>query len=294
MATVRTFAGPADLNIASPVMESHQKNKGGNARIAETMFRYFRFPMTFEDFVYLSQVQHGLAMRTAVEYWRTLKPHCMGALYWQLNDTWPVASWSGLDHGGGWKALHYMARQFFAPVAVFAVPSGEDIVLSGVNDGPHDVPVEVSYFAVSVDGRRTDLGKLAATLPTDRAMELVRVPAAAIPEDSFLHISVRHDGQETQRLHFAPRPYKTYALHDPEIAIRHQVSNGALLITLQAGNPTYFVSLESDEPGHFDDNAFDLLPGEARTIRFTPHEAGGAKRAADSLTIRNLHSSTQR
>ena len=77
------------------------------------MFRYFRFPMDFGDFVYLSQVQQGLAIKTAVEFWRSLKPHNMGALYWQLNDTWPVASWASLDHGGGWKVLHHMVKRFF-------------------------------------------------------------------------------------------------------------------------------------------------------------------------------------
>ena len=80
MQAIRQFADPADWNIAAPVMESHQKNPGGNARIAETMFRYFRFPVDFPSFVYLSQVQQGLAIKTAVTQWRSLKPHCMGAL----------------------------------------------------------------------------------------------------------------------------------------------------------------------------------------------------------------------
>ena len=106
-------------------MESHQKNAGGNARIAETMFRYFRFPKDFANFVWLSQIQQGVAIKTAVDYWRSLKPHCMGALYWQLNDTWPVASWSSLDYGGGWKLLHHMARRFFQPVNVVAIPDAE-------------------------------------------------------------------------------------------------------------------------------------------------------------------------
>ena len=97
MDVIRTFANPADHNIAAPVLESHQKNKGGNARIAETMFRYFRFPEGFENFVYLSQVQQALAIKTAVTRWRAKKPRCMGTLFWQLNDTWPVCSWSSLD-----------------------------------------------------------------------------------------------------------------------------------------------------------------------------------------------------
>ena len=139
---IRSFADGADLNIASPVMESHQKNAGGNARIAETMFRYFRFPKDFASFVWLSQVQQGLAIQTAVDYWRSLKPHCMGALYWQLNDTWPVASWSSLDYGGGWKLLHHMARRFFQPVNLVVIPEAGGFRAVAVNDtadpvGPH-------------------------------------------------------------------------------------------------------------------------------------------------------------
>ena len=292
MSVVNSFAGKADLNISSPVMESHQKNKGGNARIAETVFRYFRFPMNFADFVYVSQIQHGLAMRTAVEYWRSLKPHCMGTLYWQLNDTWPVASWSGLDHGGGWKALHYMARRFFEPVAVFAIPSGDEIALTGVNDGPEEALVSLEYFTLSAAGKRTDLGNLKATLPTDRAQELARLPMSKIPEDSILHLSVKRAGKETRESHFALKPYKNYNFEDPEITHKCEISGDELLITLLAKKPAYFLGLESAEPGHFSDNAFDLLPGEARTIRFTPRERGGAQRAGASLIIRSLYSST--
>ena len=92
---------------------------GGNTRITENMTRYFRFPQGFDHFVYVSQVQQGLAMRTAIEHFRRLRPLCMGALYWQLNDMWPVASWSSLEYGGKWKALHYMAKRFLRAAARF-------------------------------------------------------------------------------------------------------------------------------------------------------------------------------
>ena len=65
--------------------------------------------------VFLSQIQQGLAIKTAIEYWRSTKPRCMGTLYWQINDIYPVASWSSLDYGGQWKLLHYMAKRFFLP-----------------------------------------------------------------------------------------------------------------------------------------------------------------------------------
>jgi beta-mannosidase len=283
MAAMREFATPADMNIASPVMDSHQKNKGGNARIAETMFRNFRFPMAFDDFVYVSQVQHGLAMRTAVEYWRTLKPHCMGTLYWQLNDTWPVASWSGLDHGGGWKALHYMAKRFFAPVAAFAVPDKESskINVIAVNDGLQAQTVEVTCEAVKANGERRKIASISKSVPSDRAIEIMSFALAEL-DGAILHITV--DGKEQN--HFAPKPYKSYALEDSKIALKQ---NGAELM-LSASKPAYYVSLEADVPGHFSDNAFDLLPGETKSIHFTPEN----KTAKPNFTIRDLYSATCR
>ena len=170
MSVIRRFAAPEDWNIASPVMESHQKNPGGNARIAETMFRSFRFPVDFPNFVYLSQVQQGLAIKTAVTQWRSLKPHCQGTLYWQLNDTWPVCSWSSLDHGGGWKLLHHMAARFYAPVTVVAVPEAGGITLRAVNDGPGPVALTVRARAVAMDGTARPLAEAGVTVPTDAVM----------------------------------------------------------------------------------------------------------------------------
>jgi beta-mannosidase len=281
MAAMREFASSADMNISSPVMDSHQKNKGGNARIAETMFRYFRFPMAFDDFVYISQIQHGLAMRTAVEYWRTLKPHCMGALYWQLNDTWPVASWSGLDHGGAWKALHYMAKRFFAPLAAFAVPSkdGKTISIMGINDGLNAVQAEVLCEAVKPNGERREIKLQKQSVPANRAVEVMSFAASEL-EGAILHISL--NGSDVN--HFALKPYKSYAFEDSQIALK---INGNRL-ELSAAKPAYYVSLEADCVGHFSDNAFDLLPGDTRTITFIAEDVT----AKPHFTIRDLYSAT--
>ena len=283
-----------DLNIASPVMESHQKNAGGNARIAETMFRYFRFPMDFGNFVYLSQVQQGLAIRTAVEYWRSLKPHCMGTLYWQLNDTWPVASWSSLDHGGGWKAMHYMARRFFSPVAVFAVPEKEtgDLVIIGVNDGPAEVSVEVTLGFVAPDGGMVALPPLQAYLPMDRAIAITRIASADIRRGSILHIQHQTGPADAMRSHFAVQPYKALDLRAP--SLRHAVSQvgGTLRIGLAADLPAYYVMAETAVPGSYSDNVIDLLPGEETAIIFTPGDPARLDEAMRSLVIRDLHSSS--
>jgi beta-mannosidase len=157
MNVIRQFADTADFNIAAPVMESHQKNDGGNARIAETMFRYFRFPVDFENFVYVSQVQQALAIKTAVTQWRGLEPHCMSTLIWQLNDTWPVCSWASLDYGGGWKVHHHLAQDFYAPVKV--MPDGDDLALRAVNDRREPVSVDLTAYACAINGPARKLGR---------------------------------------------------------------------------------------------------------------------------------------
>ncbi len=292
---IKKFASAEDMNIASPVMDHHQRNAGGNERIAGTMFRYFRFPMAFANFVYLSQIQQGLAMRTAIEYWRSLKPHCMGTLYWQLNDTWPVASWSGLDHGGGWKLMHHMARDFYADVAAFAIPSndGKTIAIMGVNDGAASASADIAVFTVSVDGKRKDLGTHKMELPSDRAVEIASIDAATIPEDSLLHIATCTP-QVTVTRHFAPRPYKSYAFTDPNLQLSNRSTDGLLSVKVAAERPAYFVALECDVPGHFSDAAFDLLPGEPREVTFRPDDPATLAEAARTLIVRDLFSATCR
>ncbi len=117
--TTGTFAAPDEWNITSYVMERHQKNPAGNGLILHYLAEMFRAPRSHEAMIYLSQMLQAEAIRYGVEHWRRERNdfHCMGTLYWQLNDCWPVASWSSLEYMGRWKALHYAARRFFAPVA---------------------------------------------------------------------------------------------------------------------------------------------------------------------------------
>jgi beta-mannosidase len=286
MQTIRKFAGPEDFNIAAPVMESHQKNGGGNARIAETMFRYFRFPVDFPNFVYLSQVQQGLAIKTAVTHWRSLKPHCQGTLYWQLNDTWPVCSWSGLDHGGNWKLLHHMAQRFFAPVTVVAVPSAEGVTLRAINDGPEAVRVTVTARAAAMDGTTRVLAEAGVTLPTDAAVPVLSVARDALGPDEVLAFNWTGDA-EGGDVH-APKPWKAYDLL-PSGRTATVVQDGEIWkIAISVKSLSPFVTVESEVPGRFSTNAVTLLPGHPVTITFTPEDPS----AVPGFTFRDLHSAT--
>lgn len=286
LSVIEGFAAPEDWNIAAPVMESHQKNAGGNARIAETMFRYFRFPVDFAQFVYLSQVQQGLAIKTAVDAWRGIKPQCMGTLYWQLNDTWPVCSWSSLDHGGNWKLLHHMAQRFFAPVSVMVVPDATGFDLRAVNDMPLPARITVKAFAARMDGGLRPLGEVGAVLGTETAHSLLRIPRVSLADDEVIWLSWSGDAQDTD-VH-APNPWKSYDLRPAGLRLSQGRVGDAVELILTAEALAPFVAVEADVPGRFSANAITLVPGHQQRILFTPRQPGAAPR----FTLRDLHSAT--
>ncbi|MCB5198450.1 glycoside hydrolase family 2 protein [Loktanella sp. TSTF-M6] len=287
MDVIRQFADPADFNIAAPVMEAHQKNDGGNARIAETMFRYFRFPVDFENFVYVSQVQQALAIKTAVTHWRGLKPHCMGTLIWQLNDTWPVCSWASLDYGGGWKVLHHLSREFYAPVTVVVMPDGDDLVLRGINDTGSPLDLSITAYACAMDGTARALGQGAGQVD-DHATELLRVKAADLKPQEMLSFGwTASDGSKGGDV-FAPKPYKAYDLLPAALNCQTERDGDNWVLSITAQAMAFFVTAEADTPGRFDHNAIHFGPGHTATLRFTPANPD----ITPSFTLRDLHSAT--
>jgi beta-mannosidase len=283
-----------DLNIASAVMEHHQRNAGGNARIAETMFRYFRFPTTFGNFVYLSQVQQGVAMRTAIEYWRSLKPHCMGTLYWQLNDTWPVASWSGLDHGGGWKALHHMAKRFYAPFMIAARRDKEtgDLIFTAVNDQAASVNFRFAVRFVPSDGPPGASLSTSIEAQGADAREIFRIRSQDVQTGGvYLYAWELADGTKG-RNHIAAVPYKAIDLAPSNLKADVAQAENLVHVRLTAEKLSLFVGLSTTAAGHFSDNFFDLLAGESRTITFRPDSPDDLEKARQNLALRDLYLSS--
>ena len=118
METIESFTEPEDRNVFSYVMEKHQRNASANGRIVSYLSQMYLYPRELTDLVYASQLLQAQAMQYGVEHWRRNRGRCMGAVVWQLNDCWPVASWASIDYYGRWKALHYYEKRFFAPVLI--------------------------------------------------------------------------------------------------------------------------------------------------------------------------------
>jgi beta-mannosidase len=116
--TVEAFTLPEDRNIFSYVMERHQRNNTANGKIMDYMYQIFLYPNGFDRILYASQLLQAEAVKYGVEHFRRNRGRCMGAVYWQLNDIWPVASWASIDYHFRWKALHYYAKRFFQPLMI--------------------------------------------------------------------------------------------------------------------------------------------------------------------------------
>jgi len=197
-----------------------------------------------------------------------------------LNDTWPVCSWSGLDHGGGWKLLHHMAREFYQPVLVTAVPQDGKIALIAVNDLPDAVTVSVRAMAVEMSGRTRLLAEGRAQVGAGAAA-LCSVTVS--PGEMLAYDWQGSDGTMARDV-FAPKPYKTYDLLPPGVTCKVE----GCLLTLTAQALALFVAVEADVPGRFSANGFAMLPGQPVMLTFTPDDAA----AQPVFTLRDLHSAT--
>ncbi|MCP8884222.1 glycoside hydrolase family 2 protein [Devosia sp. XJ19-1] len=293
MNVIETFAEPKDRNPSSPVMENHQRNNGGNARIIETMNRYFRFPRDFEQMVFLSQIQQGLAIKTAIEYWRSTKPRCMGTLYWQINDIWPVASWSSLDYGGQWKLMHYMARRFYNLVNVVAVPDAENtqIALRAINDTGRPVSIALEVLAVKVSGESRTVFSGNCAVGADAAITVSTIAIPDIAADEFLYFTWKDaQGNVLGANDYFPMPYKAYELAASTISATWTDRDGKPVLTLEASSPAFFATATVDVPGYFSDNAITLLPGRPIELTFIPRHGASvtSEQLAASLKVRHL------
>lgn len=212
--TNATFCPPHNDNIFGQEMENHQKNRAGNQIILDYVSQHYRFPKGQDALIYLSQLNQARCMQVGVEHWRRNMPRCMGALYWQLNDCWPAASWSSIEFTGRWRALHHVARRFFAPALVCAQVPGEETLTIGnyrhstvsevhlytVYDAPAPAKGVVRWELFHLDGRRLRRGRKAVQLRYGESARQLTVdfasPIARYTRDElYLRIALEVGGE---------------------------------------------------------------------------------------------------
>ena len=313
-----------DHNIYSEVMMAHQ-NAGtyANHRIEEYMSRDYIVPADFKQFLYVGQVLQADAVKMGMEAFRRDRPYCMGTIIWQLNDCWPVASWSSRDYYGRWKALHYVTRKAYDDILVSprvktldakalsnqqvaALPGQNDVEvkksvdaelshkvleLKLVNDRRADAKGELCVQTLAIDGKKVYEKKMNVRLKANNAKDVITLPVSSLigsenPADVFFYITFTTGGKTYYNI--------AYPLRQKQMHYRH--ANISRIVVPNADG--FDVTVRSDIfaravflkikgiDNFFSDNYFDLLPGESRTIHV--RSAKSLRQFEEELEITSL------
>ena len=270
--TIKTFAEEADYDLQSPVFLSHQKCGSGNRKMLYYIAKRFHLPQHFEDYVYLSQLAQMECVEDATLHWRRHRGRCNGSLYWQFNDCWPVCSWAGMDYHYNYKALHYAARRFNAPVCISVEDSKEQIAVFAHNDKNEPVAVDMEAFFFTFAGeKKGGLRKKIALQPLS-VKKVFRFGTARIPKakKSRTGLCVRlynESGEMCMQKVILPDKEKNLALPAARIEKETVIQNDCITLKLKADKFARLVCLTSEVSGApFSDNFFDLLPGQTYEV----------------------------
>ena len=261
-----------DWDIYSEVMMSHQRGGMHANELIETyLLNEYRKPRNFEAFLYMNHVLQGDAIKTAIEAHRRDMPYCMGTLFWQHNDCWPVASWASRDYYGRWKAQHYFARKAYRDILVSPIADEDgQLKVQIVSDrhkacnGRLEVKVMKLTGEVLNSYKRNVIvdansSKALFSVPLDEALKGVR------KEDVFIHAVLLTDkGNSNYTNNYFLVKQKEVNYPKAQLATSVQPIEGGFEVTLSSDNFARAVFIATgDANSSFSDNYFDILPGSS-------------------------------
>jgi beta-mannosidase len=277
MKTVESFTTPEDrTSIFTPVMLAHQKNSSGNTIIHDYMLRYFGEPKDFASFLYASQVLQAEGIKIGAEGFRRNRPRTMGSIFWQINDCWPVASWSSIDYYGRWKALQYYARRFYTPVLVSPRVDNGTLSVYVVSDKTEAEQAELHLRVMSFDGKIVHEVRQAVTIEALSSRVVMQVPVSTILEKAggasglktvfgVVDLTVNGKAVSTNTVYFVPM--KQVKLPETAVSTMLTKTPAGYKLELKSNKlaRSAYVSFAKAD-AQFSDNYFDLLPNEPVVI----------------------------
>jgi len=278
MKTIEAFTEPGDrASIFTPVMLAHQKNDEGNAIIHDYLLKDYPEPKDFASFLYVSQVLQAEGIKIGAEHFRRSRPETMGSIFWQLNDCWPVASWSSIDYYGRWKALQYYARRFYAPILVAPHLEEGSLMVYIVSDKTAAQPATLDVRLMDFDGKVLLEDKKALSIDPLASKvylnwPLVKLAQAGAADTSRVFVVAEltdSNGQISRNLAYLA-PVKEVRLKPPKLAVETTGANGSFKVRVTSPVLARSVYLSfGDLDVQAADNYFDLMPGETREIVVT-------------------------
>ncbi|MDD7738611.1 MAG: glycoside hydrolase family 2 protein [Fusicatenibacter sp.] len=281
--TVRRFTDDGDRNIYSRVMEMHQRNTAANGKIMNYISQTYLYPKNFDELLYISQLLQADAIRYGVEHFRRFRGTCMGAVVWQLNDIWPVASWASVDYYGNWKALQYAEKRMFAPVLLSCEEHGEIDQKPYVNTLPHPIDISADLHVANETDQTIDgVVRWSLRLPDSSVIREGSFEVKVSPYSGTWLPHLDFNGEDPLKAHLeyalivdeqvissgstlfcAP---KHYEFLDPELTVSVEGDT----VTVTAKNYAKSVSVETEQGVlRLDDNFVDMEAG-TKTFRILP------------------------
>ena len=274
MASVKKYAEPEDYDIYSEVMKSHQRSSIGNGTIEYYMLKEYDHPKDFESFLYVNHVLQAEGIKFGLEGHRRAMPYCMGSLYWQINDCWPVASWSSTDYYQNWKALQYYVKKGFSQVLVSPYEDELKLKVGIVNDRLEPINAELRLQIEDFNGKVIWEEASLVEIPANSSDDYYEVNKWEFRykyrrqlSDMVFTAELVENGQVLSKNYYYFLPFKQ--LKVPAPAVEHSIAktDNGFDITLSTDKLAKNVYLQiGDEKGFFSDNYFDLLPEEKVTI----------------------------
>ena len=255
---------------------------------------YYHEPDNFEDFVYLGLVMQGNGMEESVEAMRRGRPYCMGALYWQINDSWPVVSWSSIDYYNNWKAQHYRMRDVFAPLALGVEAKDGKLNYYTMSDYLHDsnnlkLTVRIIDFST---GLKKEFTEVVSAKANDSKIVKTYNIADLVSESEKAHTMINAFLTDSKGNKISQKDYFFYwpnklELPETEIETSVKYADGEYKVTLKSSKLAKDVFIEIPILGaQFSDNFIDLLPNEEVTISITSPQLKQANKTA--VTVKHV------
>ncbi len=292
--TVKYYTIPSDWNIYSDVMKAHQRSSIGNVTIEEYMLRDYKKPKDFPSYLYLGQVLQAEGTKIAMEGHRRARPYCQGTMFWQIDDCWPVASWSTIDYFGRWKAQQYYAVKAYAPVLVSPVLDNDKLKVFVCSDRFESFNGKLTIHVCDMSGMEIWTKDQDITVAENASKLMVEIPQSEIiskgdPSQLYAYVSLSENGKllsDNLLLFLSPKDVK---LPKPSIKVVVSETEAGYKIILSSDKPALGTYLYNDEnEGFFTDNYFTLLPGVSKEVIFKTKlkDASFAK----NLKVRDLTS----
>lgn len=274
--SVKLFTLPEDRDITSDVMKTHQKHHIGYPVIDKYMNWYYRKPKDFESYLYVSQVMQGWGMEFGIGVHRRSRPHCMGTLYWQINDCYPVCSWASVDYYDSWKAMHYKVRDLYKNlvVSLAADSTSKQVELYLISDELHDTKGKLKIYVQDFDGKKVFSEEKEVLVKSNQVEKALSFDIASLLKDLPANRSVMTAELYVENLlvsscnHYFVLP-KDLLLEKRDVKTKVKKTAEGYQVTLFAKNlvKDLYVSFPG-YLGNFTDNYFDLLPGQTKVITF--------------------------